>query len=527
MRPANHCLTPEEIKALVRNRLTPEACRPLDAHLATCARCRDEVTVQRGFEEVRRAFAADPPRVENHVLHRRLGRGGCGVVWLAHHAGLEQWRALKVLRADRYSPAALEVLRREARIMAQLKPHRNRVQVYDLLEAAGMPVLVMDYVAGGSLGKLAPLPWEQAVRYVADAAEGLSEVHALGLRHGDIKPSNLLHDPERDTVLVSDFGLTAHADLVGAACRAAPEAPLASPFAQSVKPGALPVPPGRRDLLQSGPCGWTLGYAAAEVLEGKPSLASDVFALAATLHHLLTGRPPFATDDIAESLKQARAGLPQPPPALSAFPRPVEELIRAGLEPEPRRRPTVDEFRTRLRGVPQEVLADELRRLARSAECTVRLDVTVSVADKTDKIFRPVLTCSNRDPGATTARARTGQLLRYETSADTDGHLTVLGLDSSGDLTVLLPNERARDTELPVGKTQRLTVEVTPPRGTDHTAVIWTRVPWALPAEKWRQWITTGRLGELSRGQAFVLQEVGDRAGGWTAVVVTVMHCES
>jgi hypothetical protein len=155
------------------------------------------VTEQRGFEAVRRAFAADPPLVENHVLHRRLGRGGCGMVRLAHHAGLDQWRALKVLRAaDRYSPAALEALRREARIMAQLKPHRNRVQVYDLLETAGMPVLVMDYVAGGSLGKLAPLPWEQAVRYVADAAEGWSEVHALGLRHGDSKPSNLLRKEE-------------------------------------------------------------------------------------------------------------------------------------------------------------------------------------------------------------------------------------------------------------------------------------------------------------------------------------------
>jgi predicted Ser/Thr protein kinase len=501
--------------------------------VATCPRCRDEVTEQRGFEEVRRAFAADPPRVENHVLHRRLGRGGCGVVWLAHHAGLEQWRALKVLRSDRYSPAAIEELRREARLMAQLKSHRNRVQVYDLLEAAGMPVLVMDYVAGGSLSKLAPLPWEQAVRYVADAAEGLSEVHALGLRHGDIKPSNLLHDPERDTVLVSDFGLAAHADLpaadsgVGAASRAAPEAPQTSPVAPGVKPGVLPVRLGSPDLLRSGPGGWTLGYAAAEVLGGKPVLASDVFALAATLYHLLTGRPPFATDDLTENLKQVRAGLPQPAPALAPFPRPAEEVIRAGLDPDPQRRPDVDEFRTRLRAVPQEVLADELRRLARSAGCDVRLDVTVSVADKAEKVFRPVLTCSSRDAGPTTARARTGQLLRYEASADTAGHLTILGLDSSGELTVLLPNERGRDTSLPVGKTRRLTVEVTPPPGTDHTAVVWTRVPWTLPAEEWRRWIVTGRLGEPSRGQAFVLQEVGDRAGDWVAVVVTVVHSES
>jgi hypothetical protein len=201
-------------------------------------------------------------------------------------------------------------------------------------------------------------------------------------------------------------------------------------------------------------------------------------------------------------------------------------VIRAGLEPAPERRPDLDEFRTRLRGVPQQVLADDLRRLARSADGTVRLDVTVSVADKTDKIFRPVLTCCNRDVSATVARAQTGQLVRYEASADRDGHLTILGLDSSGEVTLLLPNARARDTALSVGKTQRLTVEVTPPPGTDHTAVIWTRVPWTLPPEEWRRGIATGRLREPTRGQAFVMQEVGDRAGDWAAVVVTVVHPE-
>jgi hypothetical protein len=81
--------------------------------------------------------------------------------------------------------------------------------------------------------------------------------------------------------------------------------------------------------------------------------------------------------------------------------------------------------------------------------------------------------------------------------------------------------------ELPVGKTPRLTVEVTPPPGTDHTALVWTRVPWTLPAAESRRWIATGRLGAATRGQAFVLQEVGDRAGDWAVVVVTVVHREN
>jgi serine/threonine-protein kinase len=297
MRTQDRCLTAAEIKDLMRDRLTPETRRQVDAHLATCHRCRDELVEQQDFEELRRAFATEPPRVENHVLHRRLGRGGCGVVWLAHHPGLDQWRALKVLRADRYSLAALHALRREACLLARLKPHRNRVQVYDLLAAAGMPVLVMDYVAGGSLGRLAALPWERAVRYVADAAEGLVEVHALGLRHGDIKPSNLLYDPERDTALLSDFGL---------AVRLSPLAPRGRGVGGEGE----------------GSCGCTLGYAAPEVLEGSPSLSSDVFALAATLYHLLTGQPPFDTRNVGESLVQARDGLLNPAPALSAFPDP-------------------------------------------------------------------------------------------------------------------------------------------------------------------------------------------------------------
>src|SRR5262249_2984976 len=138
------------------------------------------------------------------------GGGGCGRVWLARHMSLPRRRALKVLRPDRFTSAALAALREEARTLDALRPHRNRVRVHDLVETNGGLGLVMDYLAGGPLSARAPLPWEAAVRYVADACDGLADLHAGGLVHGDIKPANLLWDEENDIAVLADFGLATH-----------------------------------------------------------------------------------------------------------------------------------------------------------------------------------------------------------------------------------------------------------------------------------------------------------------------------
>jgi tRNA A-37 threonylcarbamoyl transferase component Bud32 len=486
--PAAGCLTGAEVLALLAGDLSPDRRRRAAEHLAACAACRQEVADRRDFDDLRQAFQALgvpplPPVVDKFVLLSFIGQGGQGAVWLARHEPLDQLRALKVLRRDRFHPAALAGLCAEARLMARLKPHANRVQVFDLIEQPDDVVLVLGYVEGGPLSRLAPLPWERAVRHVADAALGLVEVHAAGLLHRDVKPANLFWDCERDQVLLGDFGLAAFAD--------------------------------RQESR-----GWTLGYAAPEALEGAATVQSDVFGLAASLYHLLAGRPPFPAVDHESGLAAVRAGLPAPAPELAHIPRAVEEVIRAGLEPDPARRPGLDEFRARLRGVHTRELAEELRRLAERSPCTTHLRVSLAAASPREKQFAPLVPGSAAEGGV--CRVHPGELLRIEATADADGYLTILNFGASGELDVLLPNPQVPDNALAKDKPQRLTVQMTPP-GPDHAAVIWTRSPNRLTAAEWRDRIAGGRIAAAERGMEFLLHESAvERPEDWTAVVVTV-----
>jgi serine/threonine protein kinase len=487
--PGGGCLGRAEIQALVAGTLSPEDRYRVEEHLEGCERCREEVEDQRDFANIRIEFQGavaptlSPPEVPNYEVESLIGLGGQGAVWLARHQKLPRRVALKVLRRDRFGPEGLAALCEEGRRMALLKgSHPNRVEVFDLAEQERDVVLVLAYVEDGPLSRLAPLPWEKAVRYIAAAADGLEEVHAAGLLHRDIKPGNLFWDRQRDTALLGDFGLAAEA--------------------------------GQPQRL-----GWTLGYAAPEALEGRATARSDIFSLAASLYHLLTGRPPFPAADRAASLAQVRAGLPSPAPELSPFPPAIQDVIRAGLEPDPERRPGLDEFRARLRRVHVQELAEELRRLAQRSSCPAHLRVSLATASERDKQFA-TLTSEPGQEGV--CRVNTGDLLRIEATADADGYLTVLHFGAAGELAVLLPNPLAADNALKKDQPQRLTVQMTPP-GPDRAAVIWTRMPNRLSAEAWRDRIAAGRITDAERGMEFLLHESAiESPEDWTAVVVTV-----
>src|SRR5262249_32839385 len=154
---------------------------------------------------------------------------------------------------------------------------------------------------GGPLSKQTrpdrPMRWERAARYAADVGDALTDLHARGILHRDIKPANILWDRSRDEALLADYGIAAY--------------------------------------LHQGGVGGTPGYIAPELREGQASAKSDVFSLAATLYHLVTGHPPFEAQGLVTSLKQARAGLRRPVEALRIVPQAIEEVILAGLEPDP------------------------------------------------------------------------------------------------------------------------------------------------------------------------------------------------
>jgi len=136
---------------------------------------------------------------------RRLGKGGCGIVMLAHDPQLGREVAIKLGRPPKGDEVADEMIR-EARILAMLS-HPNIIKVYDVGMYEGRPFLAMEYVDGidGARFIREATDWESVVRVYIAAGRGLAAAHAQGVVHGDFKPGNILMGND-GIVLVADFG---------------------------------------------------------------------------------------------------------------------------------------------------------------------------------------------------------------------------------------------------------------------------------------------------------------------------------
>lgn len=506
----SQCLSSEDTKRLVNGTLPPEERARIEEHLELCELCREEIEDQREFAAEMVDLTVAPPSppaisIPNHQIIRWIGRGGFGDVWLARHSVMNRDRAIKIVDLRRRTGSDRERLMKEMEIMGSLPRHRNRVMLHDSLVAEDNLVLIMEYVPGGPLSRRtsvdAPIHWQQACKYVGDVADGLVEVHAAGVLHRDIKPGNILLDEQHDEALLGDFGLATQATRAG---------------------GRVGTP----------------GYAAPELLDRQATAVSDVFSLAATLFHLVAGHPPFDGADLSTSLNQAAAGVIVPVQALSKVPKAVEEVVLAGLEPDPESRIDLSTFIEQLRGAHLQSLADQLRKLSRKS--SVRLNVSIRTKGEHDPDFRPVVCQSQAlephrgmdyvpEPSPM-ASVQTGNLVQFEASVDADGYLTVLNLASSGELAVIFPNRRQRDNRIRAGWPHQVTVRMTPPPGTDRAAVIWTRQPNQLTPDQWRERIEAdegaGEVpSEATRGMELVLHEAdGQPSDAWTAAVVTVVH---
>jgi predicted Ser/Thr protein kinase len=198
------------------------------------------------------------------TIARELGRGGHSVVYLAHDRALETDVALKLLVPP---PAAAKVarerMRREVQIVRGFS-HENIVAVYDFVEEGPWSFIVMEYVAGPDLhvrvAEGGPLPADQAVRLGRDIAAALGTAHRRGILHRDVKPQNVLIDPD-GRFRLTDFG-SARLD-------------------------------GQIGVTATGGLAGTPDYTAPEILAGRRGDArADVYALGLTLYFALTRSRP-------------------------------------------------------------------------------------------------------------------------------------------------------------------------------------------------------------------------------------------
>lgn len=199
---------------------------------------------------------------------RLLGEGGAGRTWLARDRARDRLVVLKEpLERWQRESTIKEMVLREARLAARVR-HPNVVRVEEVVEIAGSPVLVMEYLEGGTLGDVlrarGTLPWRDAAALVRDVCAGVEAIHAAGIVHRDVKPSNILLDAD-GTAKVGDFGI------------------------------ALPATSGKTmiDAASTTRAG-TLSYMAPEVRTGAAlgDRRADVYACAAVLHECLYGSPP-------------------------------------------------------------------------------------------------------------------------------------------------------------------------------------------------------------------------------------------
>jgi eukaryotic-like serine/threonine-protein kinase len=244
---------------------------------------------------------------ERYRIVRGLARGGMASVWCADDLLLGRRVAIKLL-AEQFvdDPWAVRRFQREARTAARLSGHPNVVTIFDVGQAAGSPgrpFIVMEHLAGGTVAdaiRVGPVRREEALRWLGEAAAALDYAHGRGVIHRDVKPGNMLLDPQR-TLHVADFGIARI---------------------------------GTEDTITStGQLFGTAAYISPEQALGHPATdASDRYALAVVAFELLTGRRPFTAEHFAA---QARAHVEhEPPPATSVdrgLPPAIDAVLARGM----------------------------------------------------------------------------------------------------------------------------------------------------------------------------------------------------
>ncbi|MFF1877703.1 serine/threonine-protein kinase [Leifsonia sp. NPDC058230] len=272
---------------------------------------------------------SQPPNLPGFSYVRVLGSGGFADVFLYEQNLPRRQVAVKVMLAEVVTSQVKQMFQAEANLMAQLSTHPSILTVYQAsVSADGRPYLVMELCSAaiGQRYRVEPLPVADVLSIGVRIASAVETAHRAGVLHRDIKPSNILTTAYGHPVL-SDFGIAATL--------------------------------GEADVTEA--IGLSIPWSAPEVLldETSGTIASEVWALGATLYSMLAGRSPFELpgreNTSSELIQRITKGRPQPIGRPDVPPRLEQVLLRAMSKKPSNRQRSVLEFIRELQAVETEL----------------------------------------------------------------------------------------------------------------------------------------------------------------------------
>jgi serine/threonine protein kinase/Flp pilus assembly protein TadD len=252
------------------------------------------------------------PTIPDYTITRLLGQGGMAEVYAGLDPALDRPVAIKLIHPRLAVDAQFEErFRQEARLVASLR-HPHIVQVYDYQVTDDGPVMVMEFLPGGSLKERLDdlrargerLPLAEAARITDALASALEYAHRQGAVHRDVKPANVLFDREGAPVL-ADFGIARILD-------------------------------DDSGLTRPGTIIGTPAYLSPEQASGEVvGPASDLYSLGVVLYEMVTGTPPFQGTTTAILTGHASTPPPAAASRVAGLPAAVDEILRRALAKSP------------------------------------------------------------------------------------------------------------------------------------------------------------------------------------------------
>lgn len=270
-------------------------------------------------------------RVGDYEVIALLGTGGMGRVYSVRNIISDRVEAMKILLPDFASEPDLA-----ARFMAEIRTlagleHPNIAQLRTAFQSENQLVMIMEYVQGATLEKLASqarIPLSQVLEYSTQVLSALSYAHSRGVTHRDIKPANIMIT-SHGVIKLMDFGIAKSTNDL-----------------QLTRPGTT--------------MGSVYYMSPEQVRGGTVDARSDIYSFGVTLYEMLTGRRPFQADTSYSVLNAQLNETPTPPvqvnPLLSSELNNI--VLRAMVKHPDGRFQTADEFRNALRYLrePQETI---------------------------------------------------------------------------------------------------------------------------------------------------------------------------